>query len=272
MVLNIAHRGARSLAPENTLAAARKALEAGADMWETDLAISADEALVLFHDEALTRTTNAKSVFPARAPWKLVNFYLDDLQKLDCGSWFLESDPFGQIRAGRVSKEAKVSYQGARMPTLEEGLLFTQEAKWRINIELKQIPVELKGFPVVERVLALIDTLHFDCNHLVISSFNHVWLRNIQTLRTDIEVQALIGSSKIKPLDWGELEFKTYNARHTLLDHRIIGKLAEKGVAVNPWSVNEEKDMQRFINAGAAGIFTDFPQRLACILGRSTVA
>jgi len=272
MVLNIAHRGARSLAPENTLAAARTALNCGADMWETDLVISSDEALVLFHDDTLVRTTNVKTVHPDRAPWKLVDFSLSELQKLDCGSWFLKSDPFGQIRAGRVSKEAQASFRGARIPTLEEGLLFTQAANWRINIELKQLPVELKGFPVVERVLAMIDKLQFDCNHLVVSSFNHAWLKKIQSLRPDINVQALIGSSKIKPLDWGELEFKTYNARHTLLDHRIIGKLAEKGVAVNLWSVNEEKDMQRFIDAGAAGIFTDFPQRLARILGRFMVA
>ena len=38
--------------------------------------------------------------------------------------------------------------------------------------------------------------------------------------------------------------------------------LTEKGVAVNVWAVNEENDMQRFISAGAAGIITDFPQRL----------
>jgi glycerophosphoryl diester phosphodiesterase len=44
MVLNIAHRGARSLAPENTLLAARRGLEAGADLWETDLAVTRDEA------------------------------------------------------------------------------------------------------------------------------------------------------------------------------------------------------------------------------------
>ena len=151
-------------------------------------------------------------------------------------------------------------------------MVFTRDVNWRINLELKRLPPSMAGFPVVERVLALVDRLKIDGQHLVLSSFNHNWLKKVQVLKPDIEVQALIGYSKIEPLDWGHLGFKTYNARYTLVDHRIIRKLAQKGVAVNLWSVNEENDMQRFIKAGAAGIFTDFPQRLASILGRSVVA
>lgn len=269
MVLNIAHRGARSLAPENTLQAARKALDSFADMWETDLAVSADEALILFHDDALTRTTDVRTVFPDRAPWNVTGFSLAELQKLDCGTWFLETDPFDQIRAGRVSKEEQAAYRYTRIPTLEDALIFTREASWRINVELKGLASPMESFPVVERVLALVDRLKLASKHLVLSSFNHDWLRKIKDLRPDIEVQALIGRSMVKPLDWGDLEFKTYNARYTLVDHRIIGKLAEKGVAVNLWPVNAERDIQRFIAAGAAGIMTDFPQRLARITGRS---
>ena len=272
MVLNIAHRGARSLAPENTLEAARKALTSGADMWETDLAVSADEALILFHDDALTRTTDVRTVFSDRAPWTVADFSLAELQKLDCGSWFIETDPFGQIRAGCVSPEEQTAYRDAKIPTLEDALVFTRESNWRINVELKQLSSPMESFPVVERVLALVERLKLDRKHLVLSSFNHGWLRKIKDLRPDIEIQALIGRSKITPLDWGHLEFRTYNARYTLMDHRIIGNLAEKGVAVNVWPVNAEKDIQRFIAAGAAGIITDFPQRLARITGRPEAA
>ena len=59
----IAHRGARSLAPENTLVAARLAHKLGAHRWETDAALTRDGKLVLFHDETLTRSTNAVQVF-----------------------------------------------------------------------------------------------------------------------------------------------------------------------------------------------------------------
>ena len=99
--LNIAHRGARSLAPENTLAAAQKGLDTGADMWELDVGMTADGALFLIHDDTLERTSNAAQVFPQRAPWRVHEFTFDEIRQLDFGSWFVEQDPFGQIAAGK---------------------------------------------------------------------------------------------------------------------------------------------------------------------------
>ena len=271
MVLNIAHRGARSLAPENTLAAAHKAVECGADMWETDLKVSADGALVLFHDDTLVRTSDARTRFPDRGPWHLHEFTLGELLELDCGSWFVENDPFGQIREGRVSEDDRNSYRNARIPTLEDAMSFTLEADWRINVELKRLPPQMGDFPLIERLLVLINRMNIGGRHLVLSSFNHEWMKEIHRLRPDITVQALIGDSRIGPLDWGRLEFRTYNVRHTLMDHRMIRWLAEKGVTVNLWTVNEKEDMHRFIKAGAAGIITDYPQRLAVIVGQSAI-
>ena len=102
-VLNIAHRGARSLAPENTLAAARKAFEVGANMWELDVSVTGDGALVVFHDDALTRVTDAETVFPSHTPWHLADFTLAELKQLDTGSRFIQDDPHGQIAAGALS-------------------------------------------------------------------------------------------------------------------------------------------------------------------------
>ena len=87
-VLNIAHRGARSLAPENTLAAARMARHAGADMWELDVAVSADGALFVMHDDSLQRTTNAAQRFPDRAPWTFSGFTLAELEAEGLGPFF----------------------------------------------------------------------------------------------------------------------------------------------------------------------------------------
>jgi glycerophosphoryl diester phosphodiesterase len=60
LIFNIAHRGARSVAPENTLIAAQKAYELGAHMWETDISASKDGELILFHNDSLIQTTDAK--------------------------------------------------------------------------------------------------------------------------------------------------------------------------------------------------------------------
>ena len=268
-VLNIAHRGARSLAPENTLAAARAALTSGADLWETDVAVTRDEVLVLFHNDSLRGTTDAPSIFPDRTPWIFTRFDYAELQQLDAGSWFVQSDPFGQIEKGVVPAEQSASFRGEKIPTLEQALLFTRDAGWRINIELKKLPSPMEKFPVVDRVLTLIERLGIDPEVVVLSSFNLDWLKQIRSHRPDIELQAVVGFSETHPIQWGTLEFDTYNARHSLVKEDSVKALRTKGIALNVWAVNEESDMQRFITAGVAGIITDFPQRLTQLLKRS---
>ena len=71
--LIVAHRGARSLAPENTLAAARLALAAGAAMWEIDVRLSRDGEPVLVHDFDLKRISDAQDKFPGGLPGLLTN-------------------------------------------------------------------------------------------------------------------------------------------------------------------------------------------------------
>ncbi len=264
-VLNIAHRGARSLAPENTLAAARKALQVDADMWELDVAVTADEALIVFHDDSLARTTDAATRFPDRAPWTFTTFTLAELGSLDAGSWFVETDPFGEIAAGAVTPAEQAAYRGEPIPTLQQALTFTKDQNYGVNVELKRLPPPLERFPIVERVLALIDALDV-ADHLVISSFVHDWLREIQVRRPQIEVQALIGYSETQPLDWGNLEFKTYNARHTLVSEARIRELRERGIGVNLWTIDDVDDMRRYIAASATGLINDYPHHLARLL------
>ncbi|MDH4138469.1 MAG: glycerophosphodiester phosphodiesterase family protein, partial [Anaerolineae bacterium] len=175
-ILNIAHRGARSLAPENTLAAARKALEAGADMWELDVSMTADGEPILMHDPFLERTCNAQERFPARRPWLVSEFTLAEVQTLDCGSWFNERDPFGQIRAGAVPEKDQRSYVGQRVPTLREALEFTHDHNWQVSVEIKDISHQLGDTAIVEKVVALIEKLDM-VDRVLIFSFNPGYLR-----------------------------------------------------------------------------------------------
>lgn len=265
--LNIAHAGGRSLAPENTIAAAKKALEVGADMWELDVAVTRDEELILFHDDSLTRTTDAASRFPDRAPWIFTTFAFEEIRTLDAGSWFVETDPFGEIAAGMVKPEELASYRGERIPTLREALLFTKKNRFQVNIELKRLPAPMEDFPVVERVLSLIDRLDV-ADYVTISSFNHNWLRQVEAQWPTIEVQALVGYPYDAPNAWDNFHFKTYNVCAKRTDAAEIRMLRAKGLGVNVWTVNEEHDMVRFITAGATGLFTDFPHRLSALLRR----
>ncbi|HIC89588.1 MAG TPA: hypothetical protein EYP04_09335, partial [Anaerolineae bacterium] len=189
-VLNIAHRGARSLAPENTLAAARKALAIGADMWELDVQMTSDGQLIVMHDSSLERTCNVEELFPDRRPWLVAEFTLAEIQKLDCGSWFNETDPFGQIKARVVSPQEQQSYVGERAPTLREALLFTRDHDWRVNVEIKDLSRLPGDATVVEKVVDLIVELDM-VDRVVISSFNYDYLRRVRAANGDIPTAAL---------------------------------------------------------------------------------
>ena len=263
MVLNIAHRGARSLAPENTLLAARRAFECGADLWEADLAVSRDEALFLFHDDCLGRTTDVGACYPDRKDEPYTAFALEELRRLDAGSWFIDHDPFEQIAAGVVGPDDLHACRQAVIPTLEEALVYTRDTGWQINLELKKLPPPLTAFPVVERVLAMIGRVGLPMERIILSSFNHAWLDEARTRRPDIRVQALVGYEKSGPLVWGDMHFDTYNVRSTLISAEKVRERVASGLVINLFTVNEENRMRQFTAAGAAGLITDFPQRLA---------
>jgi glycerophosphoryl diester phosphodiesterase len=83
-----AHRGASTLAPENTLAAMRAAADLGIYGLETDINVSADGELFLLHDATPARTTDAARVFPGREVEPAENFSWAELSRLDAGGWF----------------------------------------------------------------------------------------------------------------------------------------------------------------------------------------
>jgi len=267
MTLIIAHRGARSSAPENTMAAARAAIAAGADRWETDVAVTKDGELVLLHDATLARTTDAPDRFPGREPWNSCEFTLDEIRSLDAGSWYARTDPFGLIAAGEVGEETWSTYRGEQVPTLAEVLRFTRDNAFPVNLELKRLPPPLRGFPLGERVLAMIDALEVDHGLVILSSFHHEWLREIQQRAPSIPGQALIGDSQTVLPNWEtDVEFKTYNVLSVLIKEDQIRDLAGRGISVNLFTVNTEEEMLRFARAGVAGLFTDFPQRAVKLL------
>jgi glycerophosphoryl diester phosphodiesterase len=266
--LVIAHRGARSLAPENTLAAAQKAYDLGADLWELDVAVTADGELVLMHDDTLERTCNVKEVFPDRAPWNVWDFTLAEIQTLDCGSWFNRKDPFGQVQAGKVPFEDQKSYTGEQAPTLKAALQFTQEHHWRVNVELKEQPTEPLTRASIEKTVSLITEMGMDDGlQAVISSFNHEYLRRVRELNPNIPVQAII-SKLIRNLpDYlDELGAEACNPKINTWSYQKMAAMESQGVHFNVWTVNDELVMKALINSGVSGIITDYPQTLIALL------
>lgn len=267
--LNIAHRGARSLAPENTLAAARQALAVGANMWELDVSLTADGELILIHDDSLVRTTDVRQQFPDRAPWHCATFTLAEIKQLDAGSFFVESDPFGTIAAGAIDAQTQASLRGEPIPTLAEALQFTRDHNWSVNVEIKKTPPPLESFPVVERVLDLIVALGMQ-GQVLLSSFEHRYLKTANAINPAIPTAALVKQPPADPVALLQrLQCRVYHPHYRLVDADQIGQLRQAGFEVNVWTVNRPEEIHYFSEAGASGIITDFPQVLPLSTGQA---
>ncbi len=262
MVTVIAHRGARSLAPENTLISARLAHQLGADIWETDLAVTADDQLVLMHDDAMTRTTNVAEVFPDRAAAAFSTYSLAEIRSLDAGSWFERDDPFDQIAAGAVSKQQLASYQGEKVPMLREAFDLVLQLDWFMNLELKRQPKPKDTFDVVGAVLELADEVGIGPDHLLFSSVRLDWLKTLKQHRPEFEVQAILGLFPEDPITFDDTFFDTYNPRITRVSLEQLEQQIRMGLKLNPYTVNDVALISRLIEIGVSGIITDFPQRV----------
>jgi len=265
-VLNIAHRGASSLAPENTLSAARKGLEVGANMWELDVQLTADGELIVIHDSTLKRTSNVEDVFPHRRPWQVHEFTLDEIRKLDFGSWFMEQDPFGQIAMGNVKEEEISSYVGESAPTLEQALLFTRKHNWLVNLEIKDLSNKPGNNLIVDRVIALVEKFKM-ADMVLVSSFNHKYLAQIAASYPHVVTGVLDTKPHARPASLlRRLGARTYHPRKVFIRLADIAGLKRQGFQVHVRTINDRKTMERLVRTGVSGIFTDFPQVLASVL------
>lgn len=140
----VAHRGSSGLAPENTIAALRKGVGAGADMVEIDVQRTRDDQVIVFHDHVLGRTTNGVGRVDART--------LEEIQLLDAGSWM----------GGE--------YAGERVPLLREALDFLR-GKAYVNIELKKW-AEATGTTFLRTVVDIVMETGME-RETLLSSFDH---------------------------------------------------------------------------------------------------
>ncbi len=267
----IAHRGARSLAPENTLAAARVAWALGADAWELDIRMTGDGELIVLHDETLARTTNAANLFPNRAPWRVQDFTLAEIRRLDAGSWFERVDPFGTIASGEVGPEEAERYRGEPVPSLKEALLLTKQLGFWVNIELKSSSRVLSPCDeeIVKKTMALVRELSLT-EKVVISSFNHAMIEYLREIAPEVQGALLMNFLPPDPVAYARsFGAVGINPKITAYNHAQACALKEAGVAVYVWTVNDPGDMARLAqDPCVTGIITDWPQRLLSMLGR----
>lgn len=262
------HRGARGLAPENTIPAFLKALEFPAvRTLELDLAVSADGYLVVSHEpwmsSAICAYPDGKPV-PEAEEEALAIYQMpyERVQGFDCGSR-------GNARFPEQTP------QMAFKPTLDAVVKEVQqycEARGRempfFNIEIKSTPEwdgvkspapEAFALLVVEKLKEL-DIAGFT----TVQSFD---LRPLQFLHKNypgLTLAFLVENTQGMEENLQKLGFvpAIYSPYYGLIDREAVERAHNKGMKVIPWTVNTTKDMQRLVEWGVDGIITDYPNRI----------
>ncbi len=239
----IAHRGASAYYPENTLKSFQGAISMGADMIEFDVQLTRDGEVVVFHDEKLARCTNGKG--------RIADYPLAQLKKLDVGSWF--------------GKE----YQGAKIPILEEVLSLCRD-KVAVNIEIKTEAVsENIRNGIEEKSLNIVETRGMR-EHVVFSSFDPRAITHLKEIDRTIAAAVLFEKeyygSKLPSEIIELLGADAFNCFKNELSKKWLINLKANNIPVNIYTVNDRKNMHRFIELGVSGIFTNKPDILKAVL------
>ncbi len=234
-----AHRGARSIAPENTMRSL-KASVGKSDFMEIDVQLSSDGIAVVMHDNTLERTSNVDELdeFKSRKPYKVSDFSFKELSSLDYGNWF----------------------DGHMEPllTLSETLQFVKENSLFLNIEIKDIHTSFSDVQVVSTVIKEIQDWHVE-SKVLISSFRHEYLPLCKKRLPDVPTAALVEGKHpenlIKYLTL--LNVDAYHMNDELVDTKSVHKLRQIGCAVNVYTINDKARANELFEMGVNGIFTD---------------
>ncbi|MFJ5714099.1 glycerophosphodiester phosphodiesterase family protein [Neobacillus sp. NPDC093127] len=265
----IAHRGASAYGPEHTLAAYKQAMQMKADYVEFDLQMTKDGHLIALHDETLERTTNAMELYPDRAPWRVKDFTLDEIKRLDAGSWFNAKFP----------NLAKKEYVGQPVPTLEEAIKFVKQkgnGKVGLYMETKAPNV----YPGMEEKLIEIlkKTNVLNDNHLILESFSEESLRKLKTMAPNVKLIQLYTAAMLKGKDVYQ-EFKRISEyaagvgpSKELVVPAFMEAAHQNQLLVHPWTVNSQDDLAALLSLGVDGEFTNNPDLLADLLNKPFIS
>lgn len=235
----IAHRGFSARAPENTVAALRRAIEIGADMAELDVTVTSDGHVVCLHDETLDRTTDGLGPATDRT--------LAEIRRLDAGSWFA------------------AEFAGEPVPTLAE-VLDVADGRILLNVEIKP---EAVPHGVVDAVARLIRDREM-VDRVAVSSFAPEALRRMKVIAPEIVTISLFNDDLHDGRDPLEIVMEVGSRGLNMSANRATAELVERchahGLPVGVYTVNSKRRMNRMIALGVHALFTDRPDRLIDVL------
>lgn len=249
-IIKVAHRGASGYAPEHTM----PAYEMGhktfkADYIEIDLQMTKDGQLIAMHDETVDRTTDGTGAVKDKT--------LEEIKKLDAGSWFNEVNP----------SLARKEYAGLKVPTLEE-IFSTYGKHANYYIETKSPEV----YPGMEE--KLLNTLKaYDLSsdrvkpgQVLIQSFSEASLQKVKAMDPNVPLIQLMEANEVKALTDDRLTaIRQYavgvGPSFKALTRENVSAIRAHDLLLHPYTVNEKADMVRMLDYGVTGVFTNYADR-----------
>ena len=247
-VIFIGHRGAAGEAPENTLAAFQRGLDAGVDAVELDVHLSKDDELVVMHDPRTERTSDGTGI-------------IRDLM-------------FAEIRQVNAAAKYKggTDYGAQRVPTLQE-VYDLVGARAKIHIEIK---LDARGnrYPGIEQKVVDVVRRNNAVANTTIGSFDLPTLQEIQRLEPQLQRVAYIstaylGKKGMQSQGPNEIAAELIAAgaqgvgvEKSYLAKPLITALKQAGLMVGAWTVDDFVEMWNLIDLGVDSITTNRPNLL----------
>ncbi|MEJ7848675.1 MAG: glycerophosphodiester phosphodiesterase family protein [Pyrinomonadaceae bacterium] len=247
--LIIAHRGSSILAPENTLAAFRRAIDDGADGIEFDVRLAKDNVAVVFHDETLNRT--------ARREGLVSDFASSELREFDIGSWFNEVS----------RKSADPEFAKERISTLTDVLAFLKDFRGLIYVELKCRDSEIVR--LAKAVCLAIENSGL-AGRIIVKSFKLAVIPHVRMFCPAARTAALFAPKmrtilrKEKHLVKIAEEFGAdeISIHFSLATQKLMKKAEQRNLPVTIWTADSPRWIKRGIKLGLNAIITNNPAPL----------
>lgn len=281
------HRGARGLAPENTLPAFERALDIGVNTLELDIGVTADGVVVVAHDPYLNPaiTRDASGRWLAGKGPTLKSLTLAQLQAYDVGR-INPDTPYGKTFSTQAPRD------GTRVPTLAALFALVKDRginDVRFNIETKINPTQPDETVNPEQMVrALLNVVREAgmVKRVSIQSFDWRTLQIVQGFEPTIPTVYL----SIQTANTDNIRDGAWTAGFRIAEHGSVPKMVKAaggavwspnggavtealvkeaqgiGLKVVPWTINNPADMERLLGWGVDGLITDYPDRLRDVM------
>jgi glycerophosphoryl diester phosphodiesterase len=235
----VAHRGFSGKAPENTMAAFSLALKAGVSMIELDVQLSKDNKVVVIHDPTVRRTTNGDG--------KVSDMTLNELKKLDAGSWF------------------NVKYKNERIPTLEEALECIAPNAW-VNLEIKSTRVIRKAdTKIADAAVAVVRNMGL-LERVLFSSFNHKLMKYLKkhepSAHTGVIFHPVVHFGRMPSALAKPAGAEVFVCSKREATKRRIADAAKNNIVIGVYGIENRMDIERMISLGIHVLVSDYPDML----------